>query len=217
MDSRISRKDKMIIYMMAGVKALRGIYIKIFLKKSTGILFVGKDVSLTHASHISCGKNVKFEDYSEIHGLCSDGLIFSDNVTIGRGTKIRPSSYYGVDLGSGLIIGENSSIGPEGYVGCSGKIIIGKNVMFGPKCSLFAENHNFSESEKSIKEQGVSQQGIIVEDNCWIGSNCIILDGVTIGSGSVIGAGTLVSRDVPRNSLIIDKRNKKEKQRILNV
>ena len=111
-------------------------------------------------------------------------------------------------------MGDNSSIGPHGYVGCSGKIIIGKNVMFGPKCSLFAENHIFSDTEKNIKSQGVSQKGITIEDNCWIGSNCIILDGVTIGKGSVIGAGTLVTKNVAPGSIVLDKRERKIKERI---
>lgn len=53
--------------------------------------------------------------------------------------------------------------------------------MFGPKCNLFAENHNFSDLDVSIKSQGVNQKGITVEDDCWIGSNATILDGVTIG------------------------------------
>lgn len=129
-------------------------------------------------------------------------------MTISRGVMIRPSSYYGGDLGIGLTMGEHSSIGPYGYVGCSGRITIGKNVMFGPKCSLFAENHNFSDINIDIKSQGVNQKGITVEDDCWIGSNVIILDGVTIGRGSVIGAGTLVTKDVPAGSVVTDKREK---------
>lgn len=158
---------------------------------------IGRNVKSTHSKNISVGKNVKFEDYSEIQGLASESLIFSDNVTIGRNVMIRPSSYYGIDLVQGLTIGENSSIGPDAYVGCAGKITIGKNVMFGPKCSLFAENHNFSDTSVSIRNQGVNQKGITVEDNVWIGSNCITLDGVTVGEGSIIGAGTLVTKDVP--------------------
>lgn len=153
-----------------------------------------------------CGKNVKFENYAEIQGLCSDGLVFGNYVTIGRGVMIRPSSYYGIDLGRGLVMGDHSSIGPHSYVGCSGKITIGKNVMIGPKCSLFAENHVFHDKDSDIKSQGVCQKGIVVEDNCWIGSNVIILDGVTIGHGSVIGAGSLISKDVPPNSVVIQKR-----------
>ena len=73
-------------------------------------MFVGAHVCITHGNHIVCGKNNKFEDYSEIHGLCEEGLIFGDNVTIGRGVMIRPSSYYGKDLGKGLIVGNNSFV-----------------------------------------------------------------------------------------------------------
>ena len=180
---------------------------------SLKIFLVGKDVTITHGSHIRCGRNGKFEDHSEIHDLCFEGLSFGDNVTISRGVMIRPSSYYGGDLGKGLVMGDHSSIGPYDYVGCSGKITIGSNVMFGPKCSLFAENHVFSDTESTIKSQGVNQNGITVEDDCWIGSNVIILDGVTIGKGSVIGGGTLVTKDVPPGSIVVDKRNKDIRQR----
>ena len=85
--------------------------------------------------------------------------------------------------------------------------------MIGPRVSLFAENHNFSEKDISIKEQGVNNKGITIEDDCWIGSGVIILDGVTVGSGSVIGAGTLVTKDIPKNSIIYDKRNRVENNR----
>ena len=208
MNVEISVVDKINIYIRTSIKILRGGIRRLFLKQARGIFLVGKHVQITHGKHIICGKNVKFEDYAEIHGLCSEGLIFGDYVTIGRGVMIRPSSYYGGDLGIGLIMGEHSSIGPYGYVGCSGRITIGKNVMFGPKCSLFAENHNFSDLDVSIKSQGVNQKGIMVEDDCWIGSNVTILDGVTIGKGSVIGAGTLVTKDIPAGSIVVDKRNK---------
>lgn len=204
----LSGKDKCIILFNTGIKVLRGLWYRLWLKQARGLFLVGKGVQITHAGHIHCGKSVKFEDYAEIHGLCSQGLHFGDHVTIGRGVMIRPSSYYGGDLGAGLTMGEHSSIGPHGYVGCSGKITIGNHVMFGPKCSLFAENHVFSDTDATIKSQGVFQKGITVEDDCWIGSNCVILDGVTIGKGSVIGAGTLVTRDVPAGSIVMDKRNK---------
>ena len=213
MDSKISAIDKISILCRTGIKFLRGIKCRIFLKEVHGMLLVGKDVQISYGKHIRCGKNVKFEDYSEIHGLCSEGLNFGDYVTIGRGVMIRPSSYYGGDYGIGLTMGEHSSIGPYGYVGCSGRITIGKNVMLGPKCSLFAENHVFSDTESTIKSQGVQQKGIITEDDCWIGSNVTILDGVTIGRGSVIGAETLVKKDIPVGSIIVDKRNKCIKER----
>ena len=206
--------NKLIIYKNTGIKAARGLWHRLFMKQVKGLFFVGKKVQITHSRHISCGRNVKFEDFSEIHGLCSDGLVFGDNVTISRGVMIRPSSYYGGDLGIGLTMGDHSSIGPYGYIGCSGKITIGSNVMLGPKCSLFAENHVFSDTDSTIKSQGVKQKGITIEDDCWIGSNVVILDGVTVGKSSVIGAGTLITKDVPPGSVVMDKRNKVIEQRV---
>ena len=214
LDSNIGKIDKINILVRTGIKALRGCWKRLFLKKVSGLFLVGKHVQISHGRHIMCGKSVKFEDYAEIHGLCSDGLVFGDYVTISRGVMIRPSSYYGGDYGQGLEMGEHSSIGPYGYVGCSGKITIGKNVMFGPKCSLFAQNHNFYDTESSIKSQGVYQKGITIEDDCWIGSNVTVLDGVIIGKGSVIGAGTLVTKNVPAGSIVLDRRDKKILERV---
>lgn len=208
MHDQINIMDRLNILFRTGIKAVRGGYRRLFLKRVKGIFLVGKHVHISHGKHITCGKWVKFEDYVEIHGLCSDGLVFGDYVTISRGVMIRPSSYYGGDYGKGLVIGDHSSIGPYGWIGCSGRIKIGKNVMFGMKCNLLAENHNFSDTEKTIKSQGVNQKGITVEDDCWIGCNVTILDGVTIGKGSVIGAGTLVTKDVPAGSVVVDKREK---------
>ena len=208
MDMKIRISDQLIILWHTSIKVLRGYYKRLFLKECHGLFLVGRHVQISHGNHIHCGKNVKFEDYSEIHGLCTEEIIIGDNVTISRGVMIRPSSYYGKDCGVGLVIGSHSSFGPYCFIGCSGKIVIGENVMFGPKCSLFAENHVFSDINRTIKSQGVNNKGIIVEDDCWIGSNVVILDGVRIGRGSVIGAGTLISKDIPAGSIILDQRQK---------
>jgi len=213
-DNRIGYWDKCIVLWHAGWKALRGFCMKPFLKKSKGILMVGKNTRITHRNHIVCGKFVKFEDYTEIHGLCANDLVFGDYVTISRGVMIRPSSYYGIDYGSGLKMGDHSSIGPYGWIGCSGSISIGSNVMIGPRCHILAENHVFSDVNETIKSQGVVQKGIVIEDDCWLGSNVVVLDGVTIGRGSVIGAGTIVTKDVPAGSIVVDKRMKEIRQRV---
>lgn len=153
-NSSISAKAKIEIYKKTSFKIIRGIIKSNFFGEKKLPLFIGKHVSLSHTEKIFCGKNVKFEDYSEIQGLSLHGLRFGNNVTIGRYTAIRPSSYYGVgNIGFGLRIGENSSIGPFGFVGCSGKINIGKNVMIGPRVSLFAENHNFADTTMPIKNK----------------------------------------------------------------
>lgn len=212
----ITKIEFLSILIDTSIKTLRGLLIKVFLKKSKGMLFIGKRVALKNKHKITIGSNCKFEQGCEVQGLSKKGLVFGDNVTIGHTVMIRPSSYYGVEIGEGMIIGNNSSIGPLGYIGCAGFVKIGNNVMLGPRVSLFAENHNFRDLNQSIKDQGVHQKGITIEDNCWIGSGVIILDGVTIGAGSVIAAGTIVTKNIPANSIVMDKKNKIIKQRMEN-
>lgn len=65
----VKRKDKLIIYFVTARKVIRGLLKSPFLGSSKFPLFVGKHVDITHKRNIYCGKNVKFEAYSEIHGL----------------------------------------------------------------------------------------------------------------------------------------------------
>jgi galactoside O-acetyltransferase len=52
-------------------------------------------------------------------------------------------------------------------------------------------------------EQGITAEGIVVEDDVWLGSGAIVLDGVHIGRGSVIGAGAVVTEDLPPYSIAV--------------
>jgi acetyltransferase-like isoleucine patch superfamily enzyme len=123
-------------------------------------------------------------------------------VTIGSYAIIRPTNLYGGEAGVGLRVGNNSSIGPYGYIGCSGYIEIGDNVMISPRVSIYSENHNFSETAVPMIEQGVTRSFVKIEDDCWIAANSVILAGVTVGKGSVVAAGSIVTKDVPPYSVV---------------
>ena len=43
---------------------------------------------------------------------------------------------------------------------------------------------------------------VVIEDKVWIGMGAIVLEGVRIGEGSVVGAGSVVTKNVPRYSLV---------------
>ena len=102
----------------------------------------------------------------------------------------------------GLRIGNNSNIGRYSYVGCSGLITIGDNVMIAPRVSLFAENHNFDDTTRLLRDQGITREPIVIKDNCWIASGSTILAGVTVGAGAVVAAGSVVTTDVPPDSIV---------------
>ncbi|MEH7299390.1 acyltransferase [Neobacillus drentensis] len=202
--NRIAYLNKVTYYNAPSIafKLIRGLFWKMMFKGSKGLVLIGKKVSIKQAKFIKVGKNFKAEDYSEIQGLSQNGINIGDNVTVGRFAMIRPSGYYSGELGYGLTIGNSSAIGALCYIGCAGEINIGNNVMLGPNVNIIAENHVFDDISIPIKKQGVVQKGIIIEDDCWIGSGATILDGVKVGKGSVIAAGSVVTKDVPPFSVV---------------
>jgi acetyltransferase-like isoleucine patch superfamily enzyme len=106
------------------------------------------------------------------------------------------------NLGVGLRLGNHVGLGAFNFIGAQGGVSIGDNVICGPRVSFHAENHVYADPDTPIRLQGVTRQGIVVENDCWIGAGAMILDGVHIGRGSVVAAGAVVTRDVPPYSVV---------------
>jgi acetyltransferase-like isoleucine patch superfamily enzyme len=185
-----------------GIWMVRGMLVRWRFGSAIGLFLIGKGVTIRQASFIHAGKNFIAQDHCEINGLSQKGLVFGDKVTIGSYAIIRPTNLYGGEAGVGLKVGNNSSIGPYAYIGCSGYIEIGDNVMMSPRVSIYSENHNFSETTLPMIEQGVTRSFVKIEDDCWLAANSVILAGVTVGKGSVVAAGSIVTKDVPPYSIV---------------
>lgn len=192
---------------------LRGSCKRIWFKSSKGVLLIGKRVTIRQAHYLSVGRNFVAQDNCEINCLSERGITFGDKVTVGSYAIIRPTNLYGGDPGDGLKVGNNSSIGPYSYIGCSGFIEIGDNVMISPRVSIYSENHNFDDSEAPIIDQGVSRSFVKIEDDCWIAANSVILAGVVIGKGAVVAAGSVVTKDVSPFSVVAGNPAKMVKRR----
>jgi acetyltransferase-like isoleucine patch superfamily enzyme len=180
---------------------LRGCWHRLFFASSSGLVLVGKGVSIKYAHHLRAGKDLIVEDFVELNCLARQQIVLGERVSIGKFAIIRPTNGYGGETGEGLRVGDHSNIGPYCYIGCSGFIEIGRNVMISPRVSIYAENHVFDQTDIPMKEQGVKRQFVKIEDDCWIAANSIILAGVTIGRGSVIAAGSVVTKDIPPYSI----------------
>lgn len=206
-------KDQFFIVLKLFFMFIRGIWYYLLFKKVRGLVLVGKNVKIRNPWHISTNGTVIFEDYCEVQGLSKRGITFGKNVTVGRFAVIRPSGYYGREIGEGLLIKDNSNIGTFNYIGCSGFIEIGENVMLSPRVSIYSENHNFENTEIPMKVQGVTRGVTIIEDDCWIASNSIILSNVIIGKGSIIAAGSIVTKNVEKYSIVAGNPAKTIKKR----
>jgi len=99
-----------------------------------------------------------------------------------------------------VMIGNHTRIGLHNTI--IGPVTIGNHVNLAQGITVTALNHNFSDTEKRIDEQGVNTTPVVIGDDIWIGANAVILPGVTIGSHSVVAAGSVVTKDVPPHSLV---------------
>ena len=99
-----------------------------------------------------------------------------------------------------VVIGDHTRIGLHNTI--IGPVDIGNHVNLAQGITVTALNHNFSDANKRIDEQGVSTNPVTIEDDVWIGANAVILPGVTIGEHCVVAAGAVVTKDVPPHSLV---------------
>jgi acetyltransferase-like isoleucine patch superfamily enzyme len=185
-----------------GIWFLRGLMKKWRFASSQGMVLIGKGVTIRQPKYLQVGRNFVAQDHCEINCLSQKGISFGDKVTVGSYALIRPTNLYGGEPGVGLKVGNQSSIGPYSYIGCSGYIEIGNNVMMSPRVSIYSENHVFSNTSIPMIEQGVKRSFVKIEDDCWIAANAVILAGVTIGRGAVVAAGSVVTKDVPPYSIV---------------
>ena len=102
----------------------------------------------------------------------------------------------------GIWIGDHSLIGEYNVIRGQGGVKIGDRVYTSPMVQLLAVNHVFDDSTRPFVDQGITAQGITIENDVWIGSGAIVTDGVTIGEGAVVAAGSVVTRDVPARTLV---------------
>ena len=159
---------------------------------STGVEFVNPDL-------ISLGRDVLLDRDVRLRPMGQQTAVTLGNgVQIDRGTDVKV--HYGAK--GNITIGDHTIIGP--YCFLSGESIqIGAQCLIAPQVGIFANNHEFSDPLRYIRQQGHTYKGIVIEDDCWIGTGAKILDGVHIGKGCVIGAGAVVAKSLPPYSIAL--------------
>ena len=99
-----------------------------------------------------------------------------------------------------VTIGDYTRIG----IHCTviGPVCIGHHVNLAQGITVTALNHNFTDTNRRIDEQGISTKPVVIGDDVWIGANAVILPGVTIGRHVVVAAGAVVTKDVPDSCVV---------------
>lgn len=165
-----------------------------------GMVAIEPRVRIRFADQIRLGRNAYIDQDVYLHA-CPQGITIGDESFVMHGSILHVYNFR--DLPHAFIrIGKNSLIGERNVLRGQGGITIGDRVYTAPMVQMLAVNHIFHDPTRPMIEQGITTEGITVEDDVWIGAGAVITDGVHIGQGAVVAAGAVVTQDVPAHTVV---------------
>jgi acetyltransferase-like isoleucine patch superfamily enzyme len=117
-------------------------------------------------------------------------------VRLGRGCQLCHHTVL-APYGGSITLGERVFVGEQTILYGHGGLTIGDDTMIGPLCAVVPMSHGIERTDVPIAQQAITQKGIRIGRDCWLGAGVKVLDGVEIGDGCVIGAGAVVRESLP--------------------
>lgn len=135
------------------------------------------------------------------------------HIEIGKGfnsdLRLRLEAYeehLGYKFSPSIVIGNNVSINSDCHIGAINEIIIGDGVLIASKVFITDHYHGEITSETIYlppSDRKLYSKGPVkIEKNVWIGEGVAILPNVTIGENSIIGANSVITKNIPKNSVV---------------
>jgi acetyltransferase-like isoleucine patch superfamily enzyme len=178
---------------------LRGLFYRLILQMN-GFAAIENNVRLRFANHIKLGHGVYLDQGTYLHA-CPQGINIGRGTIVMHGAILHVYNFRNLPH-SGIEIGQDSLIGEYTIIRGQGGVQIGDRVYTSPYTQIIAVNHVFDDPNRPFVEQGITAQGIIIEDDVWLGASTVVTDGVKIGKGAVVAAGAVVTKDVPPHTVV---------------
>ena len=180
------------------------IKMKLFLKRL--LLRYKKNIFVDIKSDVNFNILVNKNDFNYPIKIIDSKCNFASS---GEGCVISEARCYGeITLGKFVTI-----TGPGTVIkSLKEKIHIGSFTSIGQNVCIVDFNHSFGRISSSFIHHLLLNEGylkdiqtkgsVTIGEDVWIGSNTVILPGITIGRGSIVGAGSVVTKDVPKYSVV---------------
>jgi acetyltransferase-like isoleucine patch superfamily enzyme len=178
---------------------IRGVFYRIILEMD-GWAAIENRVRLRFANNIRLGHGSYLDHGVYLHA-CPNGIEIGENTIIMHGAVLHVYNFREIPH-SMIKIGRDSLIGEYSIIRGQGGVSIGDRVYTSPFTQIIAVNHVFDDPKKPFIDQGITAEGITIEDDVWLGSGAIITDGVRVGKGAVVAAGAVVTQDVPDHTVV---------------
>ena len=178
---------------------VRGLFYRLILHMN-GLAAIESRVRLRFADHIKLGQGVYLDEGVYLHA-CPQGIEIGSRTIVMHGAILHVYNFRDMPH-SGIKIGSDSLIGEYSVIRGQGGVQIGDRVYTSPFTQIIAVNHVFDDPNRPFIEQGITAEGIIIEDDVWLGAGVIITDGVRVGKGAVVAAGAVVTKDVPPHTVV---------------
>ena len=96
-------------------------------------------------------------------------------------------------------INDNVYIGPQCNIGRS---LIGKDTLIASGVHILSgkNQHDFSDLNIPIQQQGGEYKKITIGEDCWIGNTAVIM--ANVGNKAIVAAGSIVISDVPEYAIV---------------
>ena len=196
--------EQAILAMCAWIPTVAGIVIRSaiyrILMDIQGNAGIERNVRLRFLDQIHLAAGSYLDESVYIHA-CPAGVTIGANTLVMHGAILHVYNFRSLPH-SWIKIGRDSLIGEYSVIRGQGGVTIGDRVYTSPMTQIIAVNHVFNDPARPFIEQGITAQGITIEDDVWLGSACVITDGVHIGKGAVVAAGAVVTHAVRPHTIV---------------
>ena len=160
---------------------------------------LGRDVTV--GPNVWFGPGVRVADGVEIRPFCHiEGAKVGKGAIVGPFARLRP----GADIGAGAHIGNYVEI-KAAKVAAGAKI---NHLSYVGDASVGADA-NLGAGTITCNYDGYDKHVTKIGKGAFIGSDVALVAPVTVGDGAVIGAGSVVTRNVPKDALVIARGEQK--------
>ena len=123
--------------------------------------------------------------------------LFSRIISKPVDASVRITTPFFTDFGKNITVGKNVFINADCKFQDQGGIYIGDDVFIGHSVILATLDHDLVPDKRYLLPAPIR-----IENKVWIGSGAIITRGVTVGEGAVVATGAVVTKDVPRLTVV---------------